>query len=797
MRWLAVGVALVPMLWAQRWQDTVGRTRAGLVERQQAVLDVGTDTKVLLVASHPDDRYVLLATWLRFRYGARVAVLLATRGGGGQNSIGGETGDALERIRTLETEAGCARFDAEVWYLNRPDGGYRRSAAETFAEWGRQATLLEMVRLIRLAKPDVVATTHHEAESHGHDRALVELLPEAVGMAGDPAVQIDGAPPHKVLSLAVGADRAEGADLVTVPIDVLEPNRGKTLRRLAYEVLEEAHLSPGAPAPMATIFDPEIRLRPLSLAPDPTPDRPFGRLPGIFDPGVWPADAEAGARLRELLERRLPELASQAAADPRPFVEALERLRQLLASTPPGEFQVRAARRIEALERLLMQWFGLQIEVTVPAGTVAVPGEEFDATVHLHAPPDLPLQLAASGSKGVTVELESFDGRDLAVPQRGQVRAHASIRMPGRSAAGLDPVQERFQSVRFLPAVELSFRVGVAGTHLQTAVVLPVEERPPLDVAVVPRMLLLPAGRKSLQFSVSVRRNTRFPLEDELEVRAPAGYVVEEDRRKVSLRDQRSDLFSFRLQPGDDRRAGVDVLRIGLGNAKVLLPVHKVDVQIPASLRIGLVRGRDDTLPSLLGVGGLGLAWSELSDQDVAIGDLSPHDTIVVDVRALRDRPGVRHGFRRLLEFAALPGRRLVVLYQKDVEFHQPGEAFLGAPTAPFQIGRGRVTRPDAPVRLLVPEHVLLNHPNRILPSDWDGWEQERGLYFPSVYGPAYREILEMGDPGQPPERGSLLHATTGQGEYVYCALSLWRQLKKLHPGAVRLLANLLTPAPR
>jgi LmbE family N-acetylglucosaminyl deacetylase len=68
-------------------------------------------------------------------HGYRIAVLLATRGGGGQNSLGPETGDALERIRTLETEAGCNLAGAATWYLNRPDGGYRRSADETFAEW--------------------------------------------------------------------------------------------------------------------------------------------------------------------------------------------------------------------------------------------------------------------------------------------------------------------------------------------------------------------------------------------------------------------------------------------------------------------------------------------------------------------------------------------------------------------------------------------------------------------------------------------------------------------------------------
>ena len=93
---------------AQQWRQTCGRTSSGLIATHQAALDATQDSLVLIVASHPDDRYVLPAIWLRSTFGVRAAVLLATRGGGGQNTLGPETGDAFERIRTLETEAGCA-----------------------------------------------------------------------------------------------------------------------------------------------------------------------------------------------------------------------------------------------------------------------------------------------------------------------------------------------------------------------------------------------------------------------------------------------------------------------------------------------------------------------------------------------------------------------------------------------------------------------------------------------------------------------------------------------------------------
>lgn len=787
-------------LLAQKWQDTCGKTRAGVVALQQAARDAGTDTLVLLVASHPDDRYVLLASWLRFDHGMRVAVLLATRGGGGQNSSGPETGDALERLRTLETEAGATHFDGEMWYLDRPDGGYRRTAEEAFAEWGREGTLHAMARLIRRIRPDVVATTHHAEESHGHDLAIVELLPKAVELAADPTFAADS-PPHRVHAFLLGGANTASPNLLRVPIDRLEPDRGETLRRLAHDVLREAHTSPGAPTPMETLFEPEIRLEPKFLAEGATAARPFGRLPDLFDDARWPAQREEASRIEAFLVRELPDLVRQRQPAPAPVVAVLARLRELARSVGPEapgtacETACRLQRRIEALERVLLQLHGLQLELDVPPGTVAVGGEEFVATVRLHVGPAMATTLRAEGLDGVEVGLETFDGRDLNEPRTGSVRAHATIRMPLRTGRTEDPMLARFRGERFVPPVRIRFFVGVQGVEIPAVVTAPVEERQPVELAVVPRMLLLPTGRRTVQFSVAVHRNSQFPVDDELEVRCPAGYAIRDDRRRVVLAEQRSDLFGFEVLAGDDRKPGVDVLRIALGRTRVVLPVHKVDVSIPPSLRIGVVRSRDDSLPGILGVGGFGLSWSELSDTDIAVADLLSFDTIVVDVRALRDRPAARSGFRRLLEFAGKRGRRLVVFYQKDVEFHPAGESFLGAPFPPFQVGKGRVTRPDAPVRVLLPDHVLFQHPNAIRPADWDGWEQERGLYFPSVYSAQYQELLEMQDPGQPVERGALLHAKVGEGEYVYCALSLWRQLKKMHPGAVRLLANLLTPA--
>ena len=108
-------------------------------------------------------------------------------------------------------------------------------------------------------------------------------------------------------------------------------------------------------------------------------------------------------------------------------------------------------------------------------------------------------------------------------------------------------------------------------------------------------------------------------------------------------------------------------------------------------------------------------------------------------------------------------------------------------------LGRGRVTREDAAVTLQKPDHPLLHQPNAITPAAWDGWVQERGLYFPQSWDDAYDELFCMNDPGEQPLCGSTLLADYGQGTYLYSALVWYRQLKVYHPGAYALFANMIS----
>lgn len=766
---------------AQHWHDVPAVFPAAPNALPQALRDVQCDALVLLVASHPDDRYLLPAAWLRRVHGARVALLLATRGGGAQNSAGPETGDEFERIRTLEAEVGCARLGVDVWHLGRPDAGFRRSAADTLAEWGKAATVDDLASVLRRIRPDVVMTTHHAAEQHGHDLALIELLPAAFERARDASFRTDQ-PPHDVAAYWTGPDDLPTHGQLDVRVDAPDAELGQPLREHAYAILRAAHRSPGAPASLDEVFPPTMRF--LCRTPGQTSAARPLPLPSLWDRGGSSPWLDHAARCLGELDGTGDQLAAAAVA----AVHALEIVRANHGATAAADAAVdpvRLERRLAAARQLVALAAGVRVALAVAPSAVAVPGQPLRVEASVRAA--APLTWRASALDGASV--------DGAVDFQGEPAAVLAVR-PADDRSD-DPMAQRFRAERFVPPLRLRIDVRVRGLVVPIDLALPVAVRAPITLRPTPRALLLPTGRRTLRFTVEATRHGADPFQGDVEVRAAAGYAIAKDSQLADLRTATAVALPFAVTAPVSRRPGVDVLRIGLGAVRLDLPVHKVDVVVPFGLRVGIVRGSDDTLGNVLGEGGLGIARTVLDDAAIASASFAGLDAIVVDIRALRDRPAARRAFDRLLDFASGAGKRLVVLYQKDVEFQPPGEGFAGAPFRPFVIGKARVTRADAPVRVLRRDHPLLTHPNRIGAEDWDGWEQERALYLPSAWSEVCEEVLELHDPDQPPERGALLYARHGDGEYVYCALSLWRQLKKLHPGAVRLLANLLTPAGR
>jgi hypothetical protein len=170
---------------------------------------------------------------------------------------------------------------------------------------------------------------------------------------------------------------------------------------------------------------------------------------------------------------------------------------------------------------------------------------------------------------------------------------------------------------------------------------------------------------------------------------------------------------------------------------------------------------------------------------------LGQYDTIVIDIRAYLVRKDLRRNNGRLLDYVR-EGGNLVVMYHKVWEWNPEHGNPQYAPY-PLHLSRDRITDERAPITPLVPDHPLLSWPNRLGEADWEGWVQERGLYFPGEWDDAYQELLSAHDPGEEPLVGGYLVSRYGKGTYVYTSYVWYRQLRALHPGGFRAFANMLS----
>src|SRR5262249_5613513 len=202
-----------------------------------------------------------------------------------------------------------------------------------------------------------------------------------------------------------------------------------------------------------------------------------------------------------------------------------------------------------------------------------------------------------------------------------------------------------------------------------------------------------------------------------------------------------------------------------------------------ARVRVGYVVGSGDRVPEA--IARMGLPVTRLDEETLFSGDLSDYDVIVAGILAAKVRPDLVSSHGRLLEWVKRGGT-LVVQYQR------PEYAEKNLPPFPARINE-RVTDENAPVTVLAPKDPLFNFPNRIGPSDFEGWVQERSVSNMNPTDDHWTALLEPHDEGDPPQKGLLIEAPVERGLYVYAAVSFFRQLPAGVPGAYRLFANLLS----
>jgi LmbE family N-acetylglucosaminyl deacetylase len=336
----------------------------------------------------------------------------------------------------------------------------------------------------------------------------------------------------------------------------------------------------------------------------------------------------------------------------------------------------------------------------------------------------------------------------------------------------------------------------------------PIRVVPELSVSLEPPILIAPLRNQPLQKQVSVTVLGNVAGDTVLRLQVPAGWTVEPAEHRIALAAAGQEATrrfavripapaaaeSFRLQAVADfqgkrfsrgyRVIAYPHIRSHLLYRDAVTHVEAFKVDIAPGLKVGYVMGAQDAVPSAIEQ--LGIGVSLLSAEDLASADLGRYDTIVVGVRAYELRPDLVANQQRLIDYVR-EGGTLIVQYQ-TVEANRVSFA-----PYPAKLSHDRVVDETAPVTVLEPGHAIFRWPNLITEQDFDGWIQERGLYFLEQWDARFVPLLESHDPGEPPRRGGMVMATYGKGTYVYTGYAWFRQLPAGVPGAFRIFANLIS----
>jgi LmbE family N-acetylglucosaminyl deacetylase len=353
--------------------------------------------------------------------------------------------------------------------------------------------------------------------------------------------------------------------------------------------------------------------------------------------------------------------------------------------------------------------------------------------------------------------------------------------------------------IRLGQVVQTVHRVhGIGGVYQPLAVV------PQLSVNLPAQAGVVPLGTTTVPFSVTVSNEQQDNADGTLHLNLPSGWTADPAEVPFHLTAQNSEEIRFTLHPGEltgqdypigavaqsgnDRftegftTVGYPGLRPYYLYNQATYRLRGVDLKLPRDLKVGYIMGTGDDVPEALAE--IGVQPHLLSALELAQGDLSAYDTIVVGIRAYSSRPDLAAATPRLLEYVH-NGGNLLVQYQ-SVQFPAP---------YPLTLTRNpeKVVDEKDPVTLLVADAGVFTWPNRITSADFDGWVEERGHSFLESWSSQYTPLTEVHDPGQDPQKGGLLLAHYGKGTYVYMAYAVYRQLPEAVPGAYRLLANLIS----
>ena len=786
----------------------------------------------LFVAAHPDDENTRMISWLSNQQQVETAYLSMTRGDGGQNLIGPEIRELLGVIRTQELLA-ARRIDGGRQFFTRAvDFGYSKHPDETLEIWNRQQVLADAVWTIRKFRPDVIINRfdHGSAgRTHGHHTSSAIISYEAFQMAGDPNAfpeQLQYVDPWQPSRLFLNTswwfygsreafDEADKTNMVVVDVGVYYPRIGKSNTEIAAESRSMHKCQGMGNTPRRGS---QLEYLEYLLGDKPTDQEdPFSGIDLSWD------RLEGGAPIGKLLAEI--EAAFNYMAPHASVPKLLEARKLILDLEDPHWRNI----KLQEIDEVIYGCLGLFLEITAEQRT-ATPGES--VTFNLEAVNRSPMEVLLQeviyhpADRDSTLSFQLMPNEKLIFQTRTSIAPDFGYTSPywleDNGTLGMYRVDH--QELRGLPEtprkIAATFVLEIGGQILEFQKEVIYKETDPVAGEVYSPFEVLPAafvsiadpvyvfgdqGAKSVDVIVRAGANSVY---GHLFLDVPEGWRTEPESFEVDLARKGQELsFSFMLYPPDDAAEGDIEARLeakGQTFNRSLISIEYDHIPIQSVLlaaksravkidlrkagdRIAYIMGAGDDIPTSLEQ--VGYAVDLLEPEQVTLEVLRQYDALILGVRAYNtvDRiEFLQPLFMRYVE----EGGTMIVQFNTAHRLKVPSDE-IGP--YPFRLSRDRVSVEEAEIRLLANDHPVLNYPNEITTADFDGWVQERGLYFPDQWDDAFTPILSSNDPGETPKDGGLLVAEYGQGHFIYTGYAWFRQLPAGVPGAYRLFTNLIS----
>jgi LmbE family N-acetylglucosaminyl deacetylase len=780
--------------------------------------------RVLYLAAHPDDENTTLISFWSNGLLYDAGYLSLTRGDGGQNLLGPELREKLGVIRTYELLAARHIDHGQQFFTRAVDFGFSKNPEETLRFWDNDKILSDVVWVIRRFRPDVVVTRFSPEDrlTHGHHTGSAILAKEAFPATGDSnkfSDQLALVKPWQAKRLvwntspfffSVRKVPFDPTGLTTMEAGGYNALLGKAYTEMAAASLS-MHKSQGVGSPARRGARTEYF---KGLAGEPMNG-------GLFD-GVdtsWKRVANS-----ETVAAKI----SKVNADFRPnnpvgSVPALLDIRDELDRLKEDDW---VPQKRAEVDRIIAACLGLHFEsstetpVVTPGQELAVKIEAINRSnvgvewVSYRLPSAQVVQVGDSlvSDKLLTKELKAPISRETQYSQPYWLRQPATV--------GTFTVEDRNLIGRPTnpPHFPLEITVKIAGHEITYTLDTKYRNVDPIagevrdDIVIAPPVfanfldpvLIFPnADAKKVRVRILAADG---PVKGDVRLSAPNDWSVSPVSIPVDLKNANAEKdVEFSLRPSARPSEGIlkavvtaNGQSFSFARERIAYPHIGVHILMPpAEARlvradiltnghlVGYLPGAGDDIPAALQQ--IGYTVKQLGEGDLSPENLRQFSAIVLGVRIFNTQDRIATWLPALVEYARGGG---VVLTQYNTMADLKSTTFG---PYPLQLSRDRVTDETAEVKILAPDHPILNRPNKISAHDFDGWVQERGLYFPDKWDPAWVPILSSHDPNEKPLDGGLLVAKVDKGYFIYTGYSWFRQLPAGVPGAYRIFANMIS----